>query len=101
MELLIITAVQSFENEVKKLLKANGVNAYSHVDVTGHKDLSDSSRNTNWFASDSGEDQSMLFYVFVEDEQVDKVLDDIVQLNSLQETASLVHAAVLNIKKSV
>ncbi|WP_420575487.1 hypothetical protein [Ekhidna sp.] len=101
MELLIITAVQSFEKDVKKLLKENGVKVYSHMDVTGFKDLSDEAQNANWFASDSGEHRSALFYAFVEEAFVDKVLKAIEVLNSTQETSSYVHAAVLNIKKSV
>lgn len=101
MELLLITAVQAFEEDIKKLLKKNGVKAYSHMDVTGYKDLSEEGQDDNWFASGVGEHRSALFYAFVEVGSVDQVLEAVNELNNTQETHSYVHAAVLGIKKMV
>lgn len=101
MELLIITAVQAFEEDIKKLLKKSKVMAYSHMDVNGYKDLSEEPQEDNWFASGSGEHKSALFYAFVEKEHVDTVLDAIKSLNDEQDTKSHIHALVLEIKKSI
>jgi hypothetical protein len=51
MELLIITAVQLFEKDIKQLLKKSGVSAFSYTNVTGYKDQSDQPMESNWFAS--------------------------------------------------
>ncbi len=100
MELLMITAVSQFEADIKHLLKKSGVTAFSYMDVVGYKDLSDQSMEPNWFASDIGEHQSVLFYAFVSNGHVDEVLDQIDKLNNEQESRSKIHAAVLDIKKT-
>lgn len=100
MELIIITAVQSFEQEVRSLLKANGVKAYSHTGVLGHRESAEA-QDENWFASEPGEQTSILFYVFLDDHEVDGVLHAVKELNQQQETRSHVHALVLEVKKSV
>lgn len=100
MELLMITAVSSFEEAIKRLLKSQGVKSYSHVKATGYKDLSDESRDDNWFAAGIGEQDSILFYAFVPQSNTDNVLDAIRVLNENQETESYVHAVVLDVKKS-
>ena len=100
MELLIITAVQSFKEDIKQILKSAGVKAYSQMDVTGSRDLHES-QGANWFASDGGEHKSVLFYAFAQGKYVDEALNAIEELNRNQETHSYVHAAVLEIRKSV
>lgn len=101
MELLIITAVQSFKEDVKNILKKSGVNVYSQMDVTGYKNLSNQLQDQNWFGTSGGEHRSVLFYAFIEEKYVEDVLNEIETLNETQETHSYVHAAVLEIKKSV
>ncbi|NQZ74517.1 MAG: hypothetical protein HRT61_00135 [Ekhidna sp.] len=101
MELLIITAVRSFTEDIKQILKSSGVKVYSTLDVTGYKDLSDLTIDANWFGSDSGEHLSVLFYAFIEERYVTGVLKEIEALNETQETYSYVHAAVIDIKKHV
>jgi len=66
----------------------------------GYKDLSDQPMEENWFASDMGEHQSVLFYAFAQKELVDEVLAEIDQQNEQQETSSKIHAAVIDIKKT-
>ncbi len=98
MELLIITAVQFFEKEIKELLKKSGVTAFSYTDVKGYKDQSDQTMESNWFASSRGEFSSVLFYAFVKEDLIDNVTKAIEEFNSTQESKSKVHMAVMNIK---
>ncbi|MFZ1806982.1 MAG: hypothetical protein WAU36_07175 [Cyclobacteriaceae bacterium] len=100
MELLIITAVQFFEGEIKQLLKKSGVTAFSYTDVKGYKDQSDQPMESNWFASSKGEFSSVLFYAFVKEELIDKVTEAIEEFNSIQESKSKVHMAVMNTKRT-
>ena len=101
MEVLIITAVQSFEQDIKQLLKENRVTAFSYLDVTGYKDVSHDAVEENWFATNAGEHQSSLFYVFLDSAKVDQVLESIEQFNAELDSASHVHAVALNVKKSI
>lgn len=100
MELLIITAVQFFEKEIKQLLKQSGVTAFSYTNVKGYKDQSDQPVESNWFASNVGEYSSVLIYAFVQADLVDKVTAAIEKFNSSQQSSSKVHMAVMNIKSS-
>ncbi len=102
MELLLITAILSFEKEIRQILKKSEVKSYSQMDVKGYKDVSGEPQNANWFAaSTQGEHRSILFLAFVPKENVKEITDTIVQLNQSQETHSYVHAAVLGLKKII
>ncbi len=100
MKLLIITAVSAFEKEIKQLLKKAQVTSYSFKEVTGYKDISEDGIETNWFASEINETQSLLFYAFVKNGNVEILFDLISKFNEIQKTASKIHVAVLNIEKS-
>lgn len=100
MKLVIITAIVAFEKDIKAILKKADVKTYSYREVTGYKDFSDSAAADNWFASDSNETESILFYAFVEKEKVDQVFLLINEFNAVQESLSDIHLAVLNIEKS-
>lgn len=99
MELLIITAARVFEKEIKGILKKTGVKTFSYMDVTGYKDPEEQSMSANWFASNVGERQSVLFYAFVPIIAVDKVMTEIKMLNESEQSHSKVHVAVLDIKR--
>jgi nitrogen regulatory protein PII len=100
MKLLIITAVSAFEKEIKQILKKAQVTSYSFKEVTGYKDISEDGIETNWFATEINETQSLLFYAFVKNGNVEILFDLISKFNEIQKTASKIHVAVMNIEKS-
>ena len=99
MKLLIIIAIKEFEKNVKQILKKSGVEIFSYRNVTGYKDITAESIENNWFASEMNENESVMFYAFVKEENVDIVFDLINNFNSNQKTQSNIHIAVLNIEK--
>lgn len=101
MHLLIITAVQAYEKDIKKLLKENRVKVFSYLDVTGYKDLSDYPLDSSWFASSGGEHQSTLFYAFVENGSIDRLFAAIEAFNRGQDSRSYIHAVLLNVSRSI
>ena len=46
------------------------------------------------------ENESIMFYAFVDKENVDLVFDAVTEFNSKQETLSHIHTAIINIEKS-
>lgn len=100
MKFLVITAVQAFEQNIKALLKKSEVHSYSHTEVTGHGGHLHESLESNWFASDLPETASLLFYVFVNKENVDKIFEEVHAFNNKQESKSRIHVAMLNIEKT-
>ena len=100
MKLLIITAIAEFDAAIKKMLKQSDVKTFTYKTVTGFKDLSEEAIESNWFGSESNENESILYYAFVKKEKVDSFFELINTFNTEQKTATNVHVAVLNIEKS-
>lgn len=100
MKLAIITAIKEFENDIKLQLKKADVKTFSFREVTGYRDSTEDSIETNWFSSEMNQIESVLFYAFVKNENVDKLLELIEDFNGHQKTLSKIHLAVLNIEKS-
>ena len=100
MKLLIITAVLDFEKEIKAMLKKANVKTFTYKEVRGFTDLSEEAIESNWFAGNIHETESILFYAFVKKENIDPLFDLVNEFNAKQETKSNIHIAVLNIEKS-
>ena len=81
MKLLIITAVITYEKEIKQLLKQ--------------------AIESNSFANEINETASILFYAFVKKENIELFMNSVESFNEKQETFSRVHVAVLNIEKTI
>jgi nitrogen regulatory protein PII len=100
MKLLLITAIAEFGKEVRQILKVANVKNYSYQEVVGYRNASHEAINTNWFGTEMNENESIMFYAFVEKENVDLVCDAVTEFNSKQESQSHIHTAILNIEKS-
>ena len=100
MKLLLITAVAEFGKEVKQILKRANVKTYSYKEVVGYRNASDDALETNWFGTEMNENESIMFFAFVEKENVDMVYNAVSDFNLKQETLSHIHTADLNIEKS-
>lgn len=100
MKLLLITAVREFEKDIKQILKKAQVKSFSYKDVKGFKDNTEYALEANWFATNMQENESVLFYAFIEKGNVDIVFGIVAEFNEKQKTASHIHLAMLNIEKS-
>jgi nitrogen regulatory protein PII len=100
MKLIIITAVKEFEINIKQILKRGKVHSYSYNNVNGFKNSSEDGLENNWFATQMQENESVLFYAFVQEEKVDSIFEYIAEFNKEQETLSYIHISVLDIEKS-
>jgi nitrogen regulatory protein PII len=99
MKLLLITAVQEFEKDIKQILKNSQVKSFSYKDVKGFKDNSEDALEANWFATNMQETESVLFYAFVKKEKVDGLFEMVKEFNTKQVSKSNIHVAVLNIER--
>ncbi len=100
MKLLIITAIKEFEKEIKHQLKNAKVSTFSYRDVIGYRDSTQDAIESNWFSSEMNKSESILFYAFVQEENVETLFKSINEFNAKQETLSNIHVAVLAIEKS-
>ena len=100
MKLLIITSIAAFDDDVKKMLKQASVKTFTYKAVTGFKDLSEESIESNWFGNEMNENKSILYYAFVQKDKVDLFFNLVNEFNRIQESLSNIHVAVLHIEKS-
>lgn len=100
MKLLMITAIEAFENDIKFLLKKSSIPCFTYTDVKGYRDRTEESVGDNWFASEMNESQSIMFYAFVKKENADHLFSAVTEFNEKQRTSSKVHVVLLNIEKS-
>ena len=100
MKLLIITAILDYDKDIKLMLNKSHVKTFTYKEVKGFTDLSEEAIESNWFATDMNERESILFYAFVKKENIDPLFDLVNDFNAKQVTKSNIHIAVLNIEKS-
>lgn len=100
MKLLIITAISTFEKDIKQMLKQAEVKTFTYKEVKGCNAISEESIESNWFANEINETESIVFYAFAKKENVDGLFDIVSGFNEKQKTQSKIHIAVLNIEKS-
>jgi nitrogen regulatory protein PII len=100
MKLVIITAIKEFEKEIIQQLKKAKVRTFSYKDVVGYRDNTEDAIESNWFSSEMNKTESLLFYAFVNTENVDVLFESINGFNKKQKTLSNIHIAIMNIEKS-
>ena len=99
MKLVLITAIAEFEKDVKKMLKEAKVKSYSYRDVKGFRDASEENVESNWFGSEMNETDSIVFYAFILQQNLDTLFQEVNLFNKEQKTISKVHLAVFSVEK--
>jgi nitrogen regulatory protein PII len=99
MKLVLITAIAEFEKDIKKMLKEAKVKSYSYKNVKGFRDASEEGVETNWFGSELNETDSMMFYAFIVQQNLDALFEEVTAFNAQQKTVSKVHLAVFSVEK--
>jgi len=100
MKMLIITAIQMFQEDILKMLKENNVNAFSSTALVGYGNKKSNSIDDNWFGGGNGSHQSMLFFALLPEHCVDDVFTAVEEFNSKQKTQSRIHLSVMNVERS-
>ena len=99
MKVVLITAIAEFEKDVKKMLKEAKVKSYSYRDVKGFRDASEEGVESNWFGSEMNETDSVVFYAFILQQNLDTLFEEVNKFNKEQKTISKVHLAVFSVEK--
>ena len=99
MKLVVITAIAEFEKDIKNMLKEAKVKSYSYRDVKGFRDASEENVEYNWFGSEMNEMDSIVFYAFILQQNLDTLFQEVNQFNKEQKTISKVHLAVFSVEK--
>ena len=99
MKLVLITAIAEFEKEVKKMLKEAKVKSYSYRDVKGFRDASEEGVETNWFGTEMNETDSVVFYAFILQQNLESLFEEVNQFNKREKTMSKVHLVVFSVEQ--
>ncbi|WP_339702745.1 hypothetical protein [Algoriphagus aquimarinus] len=100
MKLAVITAIKSYEKDIKKILKQASILSYSYQYVVGFRDSSLEDLESNWFGSEMNESESILFFIFIRKEELDVLFEKFIKFNEESDSVSKIHISVLGIEKS-
>ena len=100
MKLLIITAVQEFEEQIKKILLKSGTRVFSYMPATGYKDLAEDIEE-NWFGGGMHENESVVFMAFVPTESENLVYEKVQAFNDNDEFSSRIHVATVDLERTI
>jgi hypothetical protein len=101
MKLVIVTAVESFHKDITKIFKEAKIKSYSGSEIEGFKDHNGLLATSSWFPSVKGSSESIMFFSFTEDENIDTLFKGIKTFNQTIETNNPIRAVVLPIEKSI
>lgn len=101
MKQVIVLSVKDFESDLRTVLKGLEIPIFSKIDIEGCRNTQGSLDLSNWFASSSDPDFSLMYFAFVPDEVADKILNAIHEWNTNQSSLSPMHAYLLPVERSV
>lgn len=101
MKLLIITVVEAFTKDVKKLLREADIQNFSANEIEGFKMVVPKMTNENWFSSSRNATQSHMFFSFTKTEKIDKLFPLIEEFNKKLKTHNPIRAIVVPIEKYI
>lgn len=101
MKLVIVTAVEEFQNDVLKLFKDANIESFSTSDIDGYKSTPNLLATSSWFPSVKGGSESHMFFSFTEEEQIERLFHLIAEFNSGIETNNPIRGVVLPIEKYI
>jgi hypothetical protein len=99
MKLVLVTAVEEFQKEVFELFKGAKIENFSSSDIDGHKNSPSLLVASNWFSGIKGGNESIMYFSFTEDKNIDNLFELIQEFNKNLETNNPVKAVVVPIEK--
>lgn len=98
MKLIVITGAVYFDKDISKILDKSDVAIYSSSNISGHKKKGDTDLRENWFAGSNGSQESVMFFAFIENGLVEKVMKAINDFNESLDSESPLRVFVLTVE---
>lgn len=99
MKLITLLAIESYKDDIKKLLQENGISVFSFTKIMGYRDNTLEAINSNWFGTEMNESESVLFIAFVDNSMVDKLFEKVDHFNAVESLKTKLHIASISIDK--
>ncbi|MGB1284651.1 MAG: hypothetical protein ACPG44_09355 [Polaribacter sp.] len=101
MKLVIVTAVEAFQEEVLNIFKKANIKNFSSSDIDGHKNRTSVLVASNWFSGVKSSNESTMFFSFTNEEKIETLFELIKEFNTHLETNNPIKAIVVPIEKSI
>ncbi|MEQ8908883.1 MAG: hypothetical protein RIC95_06810 [Vicingaceae bacterium] len=98
--MLVITAVQSYQEMIVRILKESNIHAFSSTNVLGHVNHQDPNLEDNWFGGDVQNYQSILYFALLPTEQIEKVFEAVNKINEEAQSKSKIHLSVMGVERT-
>ncbi|MDD3773224.1 MAG: hypothetical protein PHC38_11290 [Weeksellaceae bacterium] len=98
MKLLLVTCIEEYEKDVKKILKHSGVQSFSYQEVRGYSNGGSLQAS---FMSENIPTASLLFTVFIENQCIDELFESFEEFNRKQAVNTKIHVACLDVNQSI
>ncbi|RCW92511.1 hypothetical protein [Winogradskyella arenosi] len=101
MKLVIVTAVEQYQNDVLKLFKKADIETFSSSEIDGHKNSSSLLMTSSWFPSERGGNESSMFFSFTDEARIDALFEVIKVFNENLESNNPIKAVVVPIERFI
>jgi len=101
MKLVIVTAIEQYQNDVLKLFKKADIENFSSSEIDGHKNSASLLMASNWFSVEKGGNESSMFFSFTDDEHIDALFEAIKEFNQNLESNNPIKSVVVPIEKYI
>ncbi|MFD1015371.1 hypothetical protein [Winogradskyella rapida] len=101
MKLVIVTAVEQYQNDVLKLFKKADIETFSSSEIDGHKNSSSLLMASSWFPSERGGNESSMFFSFTDEARIDGLFEAIKVFNENLESNNPIKAIVVPIERFI
>lgn len=100
-KLLIVTFISHYEKKVLQFFKEANIESFSGTHIEGFKNVPTLQANSSWFPSEKSGANSIMFFSFTQDENIDMFFTLVTQFNDNLKINSPIHAVVAPIERSI
>ena len=101
MKLVLVTAVEEFQEDVLKIFKKANIENFSSSDIDGYKNSPQLLMASNWFSGVKSGNESIMFFSFTKKEKIDDLFNLIEEFNNNLETNNPLKAIVVPVEKFI
>ena len=101
MKLLIVTAVSEYQDAILKLFRKANIEAFSTSEIDGFKQNHGLIAMQSWFPTANSGNESVLFFTFTDDVNIDVFFELGYEFNQHLETNNPIRAVVVPIERSL
>ncbi|MBL7474092.1 hypothetical protein [Robertkochia sediminum] len=101
MKLVIVTAVEEFNKDIRKLFRKAEIENFSSSDIDGFKTMPAVFKAASWVTGERSGADSNMFFSFTAPDKIDILFDLIEEFNKNIETNNPIRAIVVPIEKFI